>query len=559
MPAAAPASATPKSTPRIKLPTPSFLARRKAKNKASPQLESTPGASPALESAPGSALPAQDVKSPTPDAASPLPSVSPSEPPGAKHPPTRLDLATAGDHGQAAEFESGALTERGTASTKGGFISKALHGMADEAKHAASMTAKGVKEIKHDVAVAGSAVTKKPMGILGSMAHKTADVAHDIGAGIAHKAEKVVDKAMKMEEKVEDALRSLYRDHDAFKDHECLTPEDRWFTPKLGWPQTVANEKRDKHGHILKKWVPPPPLLPTAKEVPCIYHGLEDGACGELRIEVLECKHLPVKDVLVRSTDPFVVVVFEGCAARTSVVGNTCNPKWSAQWPRAMRFPISNAYSHINVGVFDHDDDTEVFGNILAKVTTLGMVQDQSAAGRATIPLAAITAGSMYDVWLPLHLASDMLTLGKNGHIRLRFSVTFKSERSRLIDYPLGSPKTFVLPFLNRQALMQAKFAVKGFDADLNYSWDRLCVVPCASLPFPLTRATTSPPNLMPRVRDTHCPCLRLIILWDGARSDCAARRTSTRFRCTSSGSWERRRPSTALCSGAGRTHRSRS
>lgn len=94
--------------------------------------------------------------------------------------------------------------------------------------------------------------------------------------------------------------------------------------------------------------------------------------------------------------------------------------------------------------------------------------------GRVVVPLASITAGTIYDAWLPLHRSSDMLNLGRMGHLRLRYSVTFSSEAKRMLMYPLDSPRTFVLPFLDREALHMAKFTVRGFDADDIYSFDKL-------------------------------------------------------------------------------------
>ena len=134
----------------------------------------------------------------------------------------------------------------------------------------------------------------------------------------------------------------------------------------------------------------------------------------------------------------------------------TTNPKWSATDPRAFRFPVQKPYSCLYVALLDED-----------------VVGLSEGIGRVVIPLATLASGTEYDVWLPMHLQTDMSGLHTRGHLRLRYTLTL-SERSRLLEYPFDSPRSFVLPFHSTARLRDAQFAIEGVDSDGRYSWDTL-------------------------------------------------------------------------------------
>ena len=124
---------------------------------------------------------------------------------------------------------------------------------------------------------------------------------------------------------------------------ECIaapTPEDRWFTPERGWPSSPSSElpaALTSGGYRPKAWEPPPSLV--APE----YFGHVSQAIGEVRVEVLQAERLPrlLHLVDLDIVDPYAVLVFEGFAARTSMIVNDSSPRWSAEVPRAFRFPVT--------------------------------------------------------------------------------------------------------------------------------------------------------------------------------------------------------------------------
>lgn len=242
-------------------------------------------------------------------------------------------------------------------------VGEAASEMREQMVEFAKEGVEGARELTHDAGAVASTVAHNPLKVVtgvgglaksgaSELVHMAQDAAHGIHDGVSTVNKLVTGKIVAT-------------------DYSAPTPEDRWFTPKRGWPAAVSDEPRDLRGKIIRPWVPPPKMLPTADdpEAACLYETMDKETIGELRLEVLEAANLPVKDQLSRSTDAYAVAVFEGCAARTTVIDNTVHPKWSAMWPRAMCFPIINPYSNVHVGLFDYDDDSEMLGNAVAKVT----------------------------------------------------------------------------------------------------------------------------------------------------------------------------------------------
>ena len=64
---------------------------------------------------------------------------------------------------------------------------------------------------------------------------------------------------------------------------------------------------------------------------------------------------------------------------------------------------------------------------------------------------------------------------GKLGSVRLRFSVTFPSERKRMLHYLKPSP-TPIIPCNTSAYRKNALFAKKGKGAKESYDWDVLMV-----------------------------------------------------------------------------------
>ena len=228
------------------------------------------------------------------------------------------------------------------------------------------------------------------------------------------------------------------------KDVEDPTPSPNWFTPEAGWAR-----------HLLQKqdgWFEPPTnLIPTAKEAPLHLFDRAD-AIGELRVEVLEAARLKNMDFLSRS-DPYALILFESFAGRTNAWRGTSRPRWGPTCPRAFCFPIRSAYSKVYIGVKDADDRTA-----------------DDNVGRVVLELASLIERTVYDCWLPL-TCYNINRPGKVGEIRLRYSVRFISDRRRLLRYvvPLSAP-TFYIPFVDKEAMDNARFVLLGKKAERGYS-----------------------------------------------------------------------------------------
>lgn len=157
---------------------------------------------------------------------------------------------------------------------------------------------------------------------------------------------------------------------------DARTHADRWFTPTGGWEQNPVGGWEERGA--------PPHLVPTAAEEPCLFPELlgkgSEEVLGELRVEILEAERLPKMDG-VGTCDPYAVVVFEGCAARTLAVRGKASdrqrPRWGSEAARAFRFPVRCPYSCLYVALKDADD---LLGND-------GLDPDDDI-GRVTLPLS---------------------------------------------------------------------------------------------------------------------------------------------------------------------------
>ena len=287
----------------------------------------------------------------------------------------------------------------------------------------------------------------------------------------------VVSAATAIADIVEDTVHDMattITGGEAIKDEEMeqRTPAPLWFRPHTGWPAAVPEVTED--------WKPPPLLMPTAEELP---EHFQRESIGTLWIEVLECDALPQLLQLGR-VDPYVVVLFEGNAARTAGKMNQRNPRWSAHQPRAFRFPITCPYSTVFIGVNDEDRGKD------------------DGLGRVVVSLTSLRAHTLYDTWFPLQFGTLKYHVGRRGYVRLRFSLEFHSPRTRLLSYLKPHP-SFVVPFYHEET--DAAFAYRGRFPAHKFKWAifssvrrgldpsdllRPCLAPFAPLAHPATRGS---------------------------------------------------------------------
>jgi len=185
-------------------------------------------------------------------------------------------------------------------------------------------------------------------------------------------------------------------------------------------------------------------------------------------------------------------VVFEGSAARTSIVWNSLNPRWGAHDKdsfRAFKFGVRKPYSVLYIAINDYDGgrSSEKFnvsergasegGEALESEgsTRLGINADDPI-GRVAIQLGRLVSGCEYDCWYELGLGAIERPDGKLGRLRVRVSVTFKSERVRVLAYVDSPPPTFIVPFHKKKYRASANFAKRGLLANESYDWDVLQV-----------------------------------------------------------------------------------
>jgi hypothetical protein len=204
---------------------------------------------------------------------------------------------------------------------------------------------------------------------------------------------------------VEHRIRSKTRGEKEFRVVPYYAYPHRWMTP---------TEMREEM------------LLPSLKFHDLRIPSQEQYAIGSLQVEVLQCVGLPKLD-RTSETDAVVYMVCGSYAFATDVIPDRANPMWLRKARRACIFPLFHAHARLFVGVFDDD----------------GKINKDDIAGRVVLDVARLRPMSTYDVTLPLRLSSHVYTRRKRGAIRLRFTLTWKSERAALLSY---LPKELKLP-----------------------------------------------------------------------------------------------------------------
>ena len=93
---------------------------------------------------------------------------------------------------------------------------------------------------------------------------------------------------------------------------------------------------------------------------------------------------------------------------------------------------------------------------------------DDDGLGRVRVPLGPLVPGTVYDGWYFLQYENVLRHAGTRGALRLRISVTYTSERARLLAYVRAPPDvtlpgaTTVVPFASRRLWKSAQLAAHG-------------------------------------------------------------------------------------------------
>ena len=182
---------------------------------------------------------------------------------------------------------------------------------------------------------------------------------------------------------------------------------------------------------------------------------------------------------------------------------NHSSPGWGASTGyRAFVFPVVHPYSTLCVALMESDTHEEA--------GLMRHLDGDDVLGRVTIRLSQLFARTQYDCWfavtgkaedgykayVPYSHETTGRTADGNPAIRLRYSVSFSSEKARMLAYltpssppPLGNPPLHELAFASSSAKSHmggAKFALFGpAEAYGEYNWDvRLHALPRPSTPF---------------------------------------------------------------------------
>ena len=225
---------------------------------------------------------------------------------------------------------------------------------------------------------------------------------------------------------------------------EMATPQGRWWTAAGGWPHVVDQGRMTAPRRLMA-----PALEGGVRPADKYYWSV----VGYLKIEVLEAIDLPAHSVQIGKIDPYVCVIFEDFAARTSTVPNTSDPTWGGDSThRAFVFPVTCPYAVAYVAV--HDDDAG----------------RDDAIGRVVLEPGKMRAGTTYDVRMPLQYRELRKHVHSAGVLRLRYSFSVTAPRTRLLKY-LGalSPPSYAVVFRDKETFYESAFAYRGKYGGVGY------------------------------------------------------------------------------------------
>jgi len=208
--------------------------------------------------------------------------------------------------------------------------------------------------------------------------------------------------------------------------------ERGWKDAKDAMPNTATFYDPNPKGGALGR---PEEVMPTAEAHPSLYP--EDAqTLGTLEVEVLEARHLP--SGFLSQADAYAVLLFEGCAAQTSIVMDDNNPVWSATASyRAFRFPVTHPASTLCVALMESSD-----------YALSALVTFDDILGRASVRVSSMRNRVTYDCWFPLTPVGKPATdRDGTGELRLRYTVKFKSEPLRFLRYVAGGRTLHEVPF----------------------------------------------------------------------------------------------------------------
>ena len=236
---------------------------------------------------------------------------------------------------------------------------------------------------------------------------------------------------------------------------EARTAEENFFTAAAGWPASA----QWAYG-----WPSPPSLMAAGAG------ASPDGGTpiGELRVEVLEAELAKLHGNekggdLLSPPDPYAVVLFEGLAARTHQFVDERRPRWGDASARAFRLPIRRPYSQVCVCIKDSDTDHPEGGSSA----------DDEDIGRIVLNVGSLVSDTVYDGWFALEhgadrMPSDRGARGARGYVRLRVSVSFISERARMLHY-LRAPTAFEVPLVSASCRKSVAYAHRGLEEEKEY------------------------------------------------------------------------------------------
>ena len=237
----------------------------------------------------------------------------------------------------------------------------------------------------------------------------------------------------------------------------CTLFRERWLTFSLCLFQYKVRPYPDPHRPSMTKWLSDDQIQEETMGPSHKWVDIGSGSLGKIYVEILGADNLPNLDSSVRGkdkSDPFAMLVYEDCCAKTDIVDDCLSPRWLPWTQRAFIFNMDHSSSDIFVGIFDYDG-------------TLGNQHD--LVGRVAIEISSLRP--MTDYVLSYDLYDETLSSAreKHGSITVRMRVEYASQRGLVLSNLRVPPEEYI-NVKNKKDFLLIRKVVQGNTDIIKYS-----------------------------------------------------------------------------------------
>jgi len=178
----------------------------------------------------------------------------------------------------------------------------------------------------------------------------------------------------------------------------------------------------DPERPAVTKWLSDEEIQELALKPSRRWVGIGSGKLGRIYLEIIGANGLPNLDTSIRGrdkSDPFAMIVYEDCCAKTDIIDDCLSPRWLPWMQRAFVLHMDHSSSDVFVGVFDYDP-------------SLGGGHD--LIGRFAVETSSLRPDTEYVLSYNLYEDSFSKDRKAMGSVTVRIRVEFDSQKQLVLS-----------------------------------------------------------------------------------------------------------------------------